>query len=340
MPVKPLRVSVVIPTYNRAALVVRAVASALAACLAGDEVIVVDDGSTDATPAALAPYASKIRFVQAPHGGAGATRNRGILEARNDLVAFLDSDDEWRPDHLTLHRAVHEGRPDVVVSFSDFSVEDREGRHVPRYLAQWHRDPRPWSEILSPGVRLSSIAPGSQAAKSAGDVPVHVGDLYTAQLLSDYVAMFTTVAKRNALPDAKWFAEDVPTFEDLLCAGRLAGAGLAAFLDRETATQHGHASLRLTNAPPLSKTDARIKILERVWGSDPAFLATHADLYRERMRTQHVLRARSLLKEGRMAEARAAIRAAGRAPFAYRLLSWMPGAVARGVGKTVGLVRK
>src|SRR4051794_14485488 len=98
----PLSVSVVIPTYNRAHLVPRAVASALANVIAGDEVIVVDDGSTDGTETALAPYRERIRLVNGRHAGAGGARNLGVREARGDLVAFLDSDDEWMPGKLAL----------------------------------------------------------------------------------------------------------------------------------------------------------------------------------------------------------------------------------------------
>jgi glycosyltransferase involved in cell wall biosynthesis len=324
-------VSVIIPTYDRAKMVARAVASALAACVAGDEVLVVDDGSKDATPRALAPFASQVRYVRVPHGGAGWARNQGIREVRNDLVAFLDSDDEWTPDHLAIHRALHGARPDVAFSFSDFAVEDREGRRHPRYLAAWHRDPRRWDDILGPVGSLPA---------AGGEVPYHVGDMRLLQLLGDYVPTFTMVAKRTALPDASWFAEDVPTFEDLQCFGRLAFAGPAAFVDRETAVQHGHAAGRLTEAPPLKKIEARLKIVERVWGADAAFQARHGAAYRERLRVLHVQHARSLLKDGRTAEARAALRTAGRAPLAYRLLSWMPGPVVRGVGKAVSTVRK
>ena len=99
-------VSVVIPTYNRARLVCRAIDSALAATATGDEIIVVDDGSTDGTEAALAAYRGRIRYVKADHRGAGVARNRGVSEARGPLIAFLDSDDEWMPDKLELQRTL------------------------------------------------------------------------------------------------------------------------------------------------------------------------------------------------------------------------------------------
>src|SRR5438045_2859412 len=115
-----LTISVIIPTYNRASLVPRAVASALANVGPGDEVIVVDDGSADGTREALAPYLDRIRLLEGRHAGAGAARNFGIAAARGDIVAFLDSDDEWRPHKLTMQRALFEARPDVLFCFTDF----------------------------------------------------------------------------------------------------------------------------------------------------------------------------------------------------------------------------
>ena len=93
-------VSVVIPTYNRAGLVGHAIESALAQSFADREIVVVDDGSTDGTMAALARFGSKIRVVRQENGGEAAARNRGIREASGTWVAFLDSDDLWEPDAL------------------------------------------------------------------------------------------------------------------------------------------------------------------------------------------------------------------------------------------------
>ena len=92
-----LRVSVVIPTYNRAALLPRAIDSVSAQTFPDWEIVLVDDGSTDGTVLLAAQYqarfAERFRYIRQEHAGCCAARNRGIEAARGDLVALLDADD-------------------------------------------------------------------------------------------------------------------------------------------------------------------------------------------------------------------------------------------------------
>ncbi len=95
--------SVVIPTYNRAAMLREAIDSALAQTRAAFELVVIDDGSTDDTSAMLAALCrerSNVRFESITHSGVAAARNRGVQLARAPLIAFLDSDDLWHRDKL------------------------------------------------------------------------------------------------------------------------------------------------------------------------------------------------------------------------------------------------
>jgi len=95
------KVSVVIPTYDRAAKVQTGIESVLAQTLSDLEVIVVDDGSEDDTGKVLAEtFGDRIRYYYQANQGASAARNKGIAEARGEWIAFLDSDDEWERDKL------------------------------------------------------------------------------------------------------------------------------------------------------------------------------------------------------------------------------------------------
>jgi glycosyltransferase involved in cell wall biosynthesis len=106
-------VSVVIPTYNRQALVVEAVESALAQSYAHLEVIVVDDGSTDGTEEAMRPYQERIRYFKQPNQSCAAARNKAIREATGEYVALLDSDDLWAPTKIEKQVQLMERGPEM-----------------------------------------------------------------------------------------------------------------------------------------------------------------------------------------------------------------------------------
>lgn len=117
----PLVFSAIIPTYNRAAFVGRAIDSALTQRLPGEaevEVIVVDDESTDATPEVVASFGDRITCIRQPNRREGAARNTGAARARGRYFAFLDSDDYWLPNKLAgdLARFEQPDRPGLVYS--------------------------------------------------------------------------------------------------------------------------------------------------------------------------------------------------------------------------------
>lgn len=97
-----MKVSVIIPLYNKVRWVRRTLESISTQTFRDFEVIVVDDGSTDGSAEVVASYPDRrFRMVRQANAGPGAARNRGIAEARGELIAFLDADDEWLPDFLT-----------------------------------------------------------------------------------------------------------------------------------------------------------------------------------------------------------------------------------------------
>ncbi|MGB4270042.1 MAG: glycosyltransferase family A protein, partial [Spirochaetota bacterium] len=92
--------SVVIPTFNRAHLITRAVESVLMQKFTDYECLVIDDGSTDNTFQVLSPYTKQIQYIYTQHAGVSKARNRGIQQAQGEWIAFLDSDDMWLPEKL------------------------------------------------------------------------------------------------------------------------------------------------------------------------------------------------------------------------------------------------
>jgi glycosyltransferase involved in cell wall biosynthesis len=126
------RVSVVIPTYNRARYVAEALESVFAQTFKDYEVIIVDDGSTDNTQTALQPYMERIRYVRQENRGLAAARNRGVREVRGEFVAFLDSDDCWEPRMLEEVLKTFEKHPDVGAVFVAEREMDEQGNLLKR----------------------------------------------------------------------------------------------------------------------------------------------------------------------------------------------------------------
>jgi glycosyltransferase involved in cell wall biosynthesis len=114
-----MRISVVIPTFNRAQLLPRALDSVFAQTAAAQEVIVIDDGSIDDTEAMIRSRYPTVRYYRQPHAGVSAARNHGFALAHCDWLALLDSDDVWHPDKLAAQSALAEHVPHLRLIHCD-----------------------------------------------------------------------------------------------------------------------------------------------------------------------------------------------------------------------------
>lgn len=124
------RVSIVIPTYNRSGIVQRAIDSVLAQTFADLEVVVVDDGSTDDTRAALSAYGGRVRYARQENAGPAAARNHGMRLARGEYVGFLDSDDLYFPENVAAHLRVFEKNPEAGLVYAGIEIVDHEGTRI------------------------------------------------------------------------------------------------------------------------------------------------------------------------------------------------------------------
>ena len=135
-------VSVVIPTYNRARLVGKAIESVLRQSYGNYEVIVVDDGSADDTMAVVQQNYPQVRYIYKENGGAASARNIGIAEARGELVAFLDADDAWYENKLEKQVELMAADQSVPLCFTDWR-EVKDGR-------VWHESGVHWGHGFRP----------------------------------------------------------------------------------------------------------------------------------------------------------------------------------------------
>lgn len=170
-----MSLSVVIPTYNSGPLVVEAVASVLAQTRPVDEIIVVDDGSTDDTAERMAAFGPPVRYIRKPNGGASTARNRGVDEATSDWIAFLDADDVWHPQKLEIQFAALARRPDLALIGT--RLYDWPGTHpdIPAGAAEDIEDIRLEHLVVRNGLVTSTIVARSEALRAAGpfDTDLH-----------------------------------------------------------------------------------------------------------------------------------------------------------------------
>jgi glycosyltransferase involved in cell wall biosynthesis len=103
------KVTAIIPVYNGAGYIRRAIESVLSQTQPADELIVVDDGSTDETAAIVWSFGPEVRYLYQPNSGVAAARNKGIKQATSEWIAFLDADDYWEPSKLASQLAFSEG---------------------------------------------------------------------------------------------------------------------------------------------------------------------------------------------------------------------------------------
>lgn len=133
--------SVVIPLYNKENHIHRAISSVLNQTVQDFELIIVDDGSTDGSfDAANAIQDPRIRILRQENRGVSAARNRGILQAKHDWVAFLDADDEWLPDYLETMISLHFQFPSCGVLSSAFLNKENDGFVFHNYLQVPHNE--------------------------------------------------------------------------------------------------------------------------------------------------------------------------------------------------------
>jgi glycosyltransferase involved in cell wall biosynthesis len=303
-------VTAIIPTYNRARFVSEAIDSVLAQSRPVDEIIVVDDGSTDDTPERLKKYGNSIRYIWQPNRGPAAARNRGIKEARGDFIAFQDSDDLWVPNKTERQLAFMHAHPDMEISFglmANFAAPTDEA---------------------TPEIKNWAIYRQLQANAS------HVTDLFRILLQWNVVPTPTVLLRRSCFERIGYFREDMCQAEDYELWLRAAQLCRWGFVDSVLLHRRRHASNLINDW--VTRKKLMVGFLQTML--DSGRNSEHAPLVRKNLSAAHYDLGSYFAKRGAFHEAAAHLSLV--APE-HRPAFWYPkAAVSVLLSRAIDIVRK
>lgn len=168
------RFSVIIPAFNAAATLARAIESVRTQTWPAHEIIVIDDGSTDATAAIARQFGDAVRLIQQPNSGVSMARNAGAVAASGDWLAFLDADDWYAPDRIKLHAEWIASDPALDFLTGDYEYRDAQGGLLGSSMVQ-HESGR----LLLAKAAGAGRAVMETSAEIAAFVADHFGDTHT-----------------------------------------------------------------------------------------------------------------------------------------------------------------
>ncbi|MCP4186438.1 MAG: glycosyltransferase family 2 protein [Gammaproteobacteria bacterium] len=199
-----MKISVVIPSYNRLPVLIRAIKSVLAQSSPVDEIIVVDDGSDDDTVNQISSQFPQVNYLYQQNSGVSAARNYGIRQAQYPWIAFLDSDDSWLPDKIEKTRDSQQQQPDFLLFHSN---------------EIWIRN----------GVRVNAMNKHQKFG----------GWIFPQCLPLCVISPSAVIMKRELFSDVDMFDESLPACEDYDLWLRICHQYPVCYIDKPLITKYG-----------------------------------------------------------------------------------------------------
>jgi glycosyltransferase involved in cell wall biosynthesis len=168
-----MSVSAVIPAYNAGQHIRSAIDSVLAQTVPVDEILVVDDGSSDDTCAIVRTYGSRVRIIPQANQGPSAARNTGAREASSHFIAYLDADDRWLPEKIGMQLAAMQANPGAILCYTSIHIDEPGGSHRIRNAVA-PGELLPLLRLGNPGLLPSCILLVRSAMLEAGGFPPHL----------------------------------------------------------------------------------------------------------------------------------------------------------------------
>ncbi len=286
----PPLVSVIVPTFNRATLVPRALASIIAQTFGDWEIILVDDGSTDGTAALAARFTRRLgdqfRYLWQPNAGASAARNAGIDAARGTFVAFLDSDDEFLPTKLERQLTLFQLEPSLGLVYADSAYVDLAGK--------------PYHSVFD------AMTKGARRVASAQVAPqMHVctGSLFDSLLREYFISTISGMVRRQVLGSDVRFPVNCTYAEEWLFYLQIARRCRAGFVD-EPLCRHHFTAGSVARSSVEANLRGRLETLRAIVGRFTDLTVGQRRIMRRHCAQTHHELGNVLFHQARFAEAR------------------------------------
>lgn len=211
-------IDVIIPVYNRQELLIRAINSVLNQTYSNYKLIIVDDGSTDKTKEMIAEKFPNIEYFYQTNKGVSSARNLGIRNSDSELIAFLDSDDEWHKDKLKKQIEFLKSKPEYSI------CQTKE---------KWIRN----GKFINPGKKHLKIS----------------GDLFAKSLEQCFITPSSVLLKRELLNEFGYFNECLPACEDYDLWIKITSKYSVGLIDEDLMTRFAGHNDQLSNTAVLDK---------------------------------------------------------------------------------------
>ena len=297
-------VSVIIPTYNTSRFLGECLISVLGQTRRPDEIIIIDDGSTDATPRIVEPFRAHVRYFRKANGGASSARNLGLRYSRGNLIAFQDADDVWIPEKLESQIKFLNKHREYGMVYTDLSEVDDDLRVL-------------------------------QASKFAAEkIKPREGWIFKFRMSADFIFPPTTLIRRQVFDRVGDFKESIKFQEDMDFFNRVTYYFPVGVIPKATVLRRRHAS-NVSNNYNEGSLRYRIRVLESIPDEFPVGRMLLMEIRIQRAKHYARLSRHDLGME-RWGQSRSeALRSIRLWPFTsaplYYLMSWCPRGAVSGV---------
>jgi glycosyltransferase involved in cell wall biosynthesis len=318
------RVSVIVPTFNRASLLPAALESVLGQSHPDVEVIVIDDGSTDDTETVIQPFLDRILYLQTENGGPAHARNIGMRAATGRYLAFLDSDDLYLPGKLELQAAFMDAFPEVGLVSTEVSAFDDQGvleeYHLRSYHGIWQWKNLSYDQVYGDAGHF----PWSGREEP---VPYYIGNIFPYMLMGTLISENTVFFRREVLERIGYQNERYRYAQGYEWLVRASKSFTVGFLNLPTYHLRYHDNQHSLCQVPVGRKRERKPAIEQkrrvisreVWGyklstvlewgyEDAEFYAAHRELVDRRLAEIHYAIGRGWLSIGENKKARESFR--------------------------------